>query len=284
MKKFISIVICLVLFGLISLSFFIISLNKVTTVSFVNEVVDKIEVSDVLNLLAENSNSEVNGALDDLYEKAKRDGFSKEQVDEVLDSDMTKALIETYAENLLNDKKITEDDINDIVDNSVDSIIEESDGKLKESDRGKIVEAGKTLAPSIIENMPTKQEITNKLGIDNNIDFSEKDNNSLWIVLGLIVVLMAVLIVLQKEKAKWLIYSGVTILCSSLIVILLSFFMQGIVNLIISEHNIMADIPNLIVGGVRNILVNYSLIGIVISIIEIVIYNILNKKKQKLSN
>ncbi len=284
MKKFISIVICLVLFGLISISFFIMAFNKVTTVSFVNDVVDKTDVSEVLDSLAESGDSEIQGALDDLYQKAEKEGFSKEQVDEVLDSDMTKALIERYAEDFLVNDEITEDDINEIVENSVDSIIEQSDGKLQESDRGKIIEAGKTVAPSVIESMPTKQEITNKLGIDSDIDFSKKDNSKLFIIIGAIVILMAILIVLQRKKAKWLIYSGVTILCVSITIILLAFLMQGMVNLMMSDTNVMANVPTLIVGDIKQMLINYSLVGLGIFVLEIIVYYIFKNKRKKLSD
>lgn len=282
MKKAISIIICVVLFFFICTDLFMFSLNRIASVNFVNAVIDDINISDAIKSLRESNSSEAGELLNDLYDKAEERGFSEEEMNNIMDSDMTKEIIEVYASNMLEDgKSLTEEDINKILENNVDEIIDNSNGVFSKEDRARILRAGETMAPTIAKNLPDMNQVNEIVGVDNveQVQNGFNSNNLFFIImLVLTIVLFAVLTLMQWKKYKWLLYTSITILVSSIIVILFTLLGQSGINLIMSENSLM---NNIVLPIVSNITKNIYIISgtcFVLSIIEMVVYNILKKK------
>ncbi len=279
MKKAISVILSIVLFFLFGLITIFCSFNRVSSVDFVTDAVKDIDVADTLNSLRENS-SEVDNAINDLYEQAEKNGYSKDQVDAIINSDTTKSLVETYAESILGDgKDLTNEDISKIITNNATDIIEKSNGKLTKDDKGKIIEAGEALAPSITENLPTKKEIQKMVGKENmnNITNPIKSGFSI-IVIIVTIVIIGLLIYLQRKKFKWLIYTGVPLLVSSSFTVVFAVLFKAIASLAAGEEDVSLVVATPIIKTFADILLIIGIIGILIFIVEIVVYFILKKK------
>ena len=276
MKKAISIILS-VLFCLIGLEFIYISFSRVATVDFVNSAVDDINISDTINSLRKN-NSQIDTAINDLYNQAENKGYNKDQVDAIINSDMSKALIESYADSILGDGDVlTNDEISEIVTNNADDIIEQSNGKLTKDDKGKIIEAGEVLAPTITENLPTKKEIQKMIGQENNKKIEDtKDVSSLiWIIVTVILVIVVIgLVLLQKKN-----FTSVPLLIDSIITLSIAGLLKLLNNVLVKEKDITSLVGRPVVNALGNILLIISIIGIIIFIVEIVTYFVLKKKR-----
>ncbi len=285
MKKFISVFLCIVLFLLFNLSLALFCVSRFSSVNFATKVINDVDVKDTVESIRESDNSEVSSILDNVYEKASDHGFSEEQVNNILESDMVKEVLEKYSSNLLLDGQgLTEGDINDIVSNNVDEIIENSNGTLKEEDRGEIIRVTETMAPTIASKLPDGDKISEMTGGKIKLDANKnkvKDFSYLfYIALVLAVIVLGIIILLQRKKFKWLLYTGVTILVSSIVALLFTFLGGGLINLVISgQEEVIRNVINPIVLNFTK--VSYITLGIclVLSIIEIVSYNILKKEK-----
>ena len=284
MKKFISIVLCVVLFLLINISLATFCISRLASSSFVNKVIDDVKVDDVLDSIKESDNTEISSAMDDVYEKASEHGFSEEQVNNILESDMTKEVLEKYSTNLFeNGSGLSEDEINEIVSNNVDEIIDNSNGKLKEKDKSEIIRVTETMAPTISENLPDLDKISKMAG--NNAQFKiEKNkggNYGFWIYVLATIIVLGIIIVMQRKKFKWLLYTGVTVLVSSICACLFTLMGCGLLNLAIGEDKLTKSLFNPVISNFSQIVYITLAICFVVSIIELVSYNILKKKNIK---
>lgn len=281
MKKGISIVLCVVLFFLINISLAVFCISKLASSSFVNKVIDDVDVKDVIESARESENTEVSQAIDDVYKQANEHGFSEEQVNNILESDMTKEILQKYSSNFFDDGSgLTEEDINKIVSNNVDEIIDNSNGKLKEEDKKEIIRATETMAPTIAENLPDAKDISKMAG--DNVSFEVEKNKGgnygFWIFLLVTFIVLGIIIFLQRKKFKWLLYTGVTVLVSSSLALLFTFAGCSLLNFAIEEDKFAKNLVGPVISNFS--LVVYITLGVclVISIGELVTYNILKKK------
>ena len=284
MKKFISIVLCIVLFFLINISLVTFCVSRLASSNFVTKVIDDVEVKDVIDSIRESDNAQVSQAIDDVYEKASEHGFSEEQVNNILESDMTKEVLEKYSSNLLeNGRGLTEEDINEIASNNVDEIIDNSNGRLKEEDRSEIIRAAETMAPTIASKLPDADKISEMTGnkVDFKVEKNKGGNYGFWIYLLATFLVLGIIIVIQRKKFKWLLYTGVTVLVSSICALLFTFLGCGLLNLIIGEEKLVKNVLSPVISNFS--LIAYITLGIclVISIGELIAYNILKNKNKK---
>ena len=281
MKKFISIVLCIVLFFLINISLVVFCVSRLASSNFVTKVIDDVEVKDVIDSIRESDNAQVSQAIDDVYDKASEHGFSEEQVNNILESDMTKEVLEKYSSNLLeNGRGLTEEDINEIASNNVDEIIDNSNGRLKEEDRSEIIRAAETMAPTIASKLPDADKISEMTGnkVSFKVEKNKGGNYGFWIYIIATFIVLGIIIAIQWKKFKWLIYTGVTVLVSSICALLFTFLGSGLLNLIVSEEKLFKSVLGPVISNFSNI--SYITLGIclVISIGELIAYNILKKK------
>ncbi len=282
MKKGISIVLCIVLFFLINISLVVFCVSRLASSNFVTKVIDDVSVKDVVESIRESDNAQVSSAIDEVYEKASEHGFSEQQVNNILESDMTKEVLEKYSSNLLeNGSGLTEEDINEIASNNVDEIISNSNGKLKEEDRSEIIRAAETMAPTIASKLPDADKISEMTGnkVDFKIEKNKGGNYGFWIYILATILVLGIIIIIQRKKFKWLLYTGVTVLVSSSCALLFTFLGCGLLNLAIGEEKLVKNVLSPVISNFSK--VSYITLGIclVISICELVAYNILKKKK-----
>ena len=278
MKKGISIVLCIVLFFLINISLVVFCVSRLASSNFVTKVIDDVSVKDVVESIRESDNAQVSSAIDEVYEKASEHGFSEQQVNNILESDMTKEVLEKYSSNLLeNGSGLTEEDINEIASNNVDEIISNSNGKLKEEDRSEIIRAAETMAPTIASKLPDADKISEMTGnkVDFKIEKNKGGNYGFWIYILATILVLGIIIIIQRKKFKWLLYTGVTVLVSSSCALLFTFLGCGLLNLAIGEEKLVKNVLSPVISNFSK--VSYITLGIclVISICELVAYNIL---------
>ena len=283
-KKVLAIIICVVLFFLISADILLISIKNMASVGFVNDVLDDIDVASTVEDLRE-SDGAVGEVIDELYERAEVHGFNEEQVDEVIGSDMTKEIIERYADSMINDSKsISEADVKKIIENNIDEIIDNSNGVLKKEDRSELLRAADTWALPISENLPSKDDLKKAMNIDENNDERISLTMPITVMIIITIVLLGLVIYLVWDKFKWVLYTGVTIMVSTIPTFLLVLLSKMLSSVELDDY-VINNISGTLLSKASSVILTSSLICLVFGILEIVIYIILKKNiKKKLSN
>ena len=279
-KKVLSIIICVILFFLISADVFLISIKNMANVGFVNNVLDDIDVSSTVHDFRE-SGGTIGEVIDELYERAEVHGFSEEQVDKVVGSDVTKEIIERYADSMINDSKsISDEDVKKIIENNVDDIIDNSNGVLKKEDKSELLRAADTWSEAITENLPNKDELKKAM----NMDESKNERISLTmpiiVMIVITVILLGLVIYLAWDKFKWVLYTGVTIMVSTIPMFLLVVLFKILSSAKLDDY-VISNISGPLFSKASGVMFTSSLICLVFGVIEIVVYIFLKKNMKK---
>ena len=279
-KKVLAIIICVVLFFLISADILLISVKSMASIGFVNNVLDDIDVSSTVEDLRE-SDGAVGEVIDELYERAEVHGFSEEQVDKVVGSDVTKEIIERYADSMINDSKsISEEDVKNIIENNVDEIIDNSNGLLKKEDKSELLRAADTWSEAIADNLPNKEDLKKAMNIDEDKDERISLTMPITVMIIITVILLGLVIYLAWDKFKWVLYTGVTIMVSTIPMFLLVFLSKMLSSVELDGYAIK-NISGPLFSKISGVMLTSSLMCLVLAIIEIVVYIVLKKNMKK---
>lgn len=280
MKKFISILLCM----LLSITYFIFVIQLNFSIAFSKKSIDKViedmeftkQISNTGNTV---KNPEWDMMLNEMYEVAQDYDISKKEVDDIINSESTKDFILEYIENNTNyivnsdsSVKLDIDDIQDNIEDAVNNYIEKENNNLTESQKEKISKFTSDNSYKIAEKLPTPEvieiEMSPKLTKFIQIFFN---NTTRIILISLFIILLISIILLQGKKS--MLYLGTTLLITNITTLLFSLIINPLVNLLIEFET--SIVINLIKNFSKQILKPYLIIssaGIIISIILLVIY------------
>lgn len=286
--KIISIIISILLCILLTMTVFVFNFSNYLTTKNINKVLKKTTITKTLKEIDKNAEETLKGPImDTLYSEFLKKGISKKQADTIIDSTIGKEFITTYTNNVMNNiknnanKELTESDLEKIVSNNVDAIIESSNGLLTDTDKDKIIEATKLLAPKIINYIPKSTTVLEKLDNStlNIIKFITNDKLKTTLIIN-IIILVIVMILIQLSLIKWLLYTSIPILTTALTSLLIGFSLKPILYLILDNSNIFYRLIILFANPIKSNFITIGLIGILIFIIEIVLFNLLKRSKK----
>lgn len=286
--KIISIIISILLCILLTMTVFVFNFSNYLTTKNINKVLKKTTITKTLKEIDKNAEETLKGPImDTLYSEFLKKGISKKQADTIIDSTIGKEFITTYTNNVMNNiknnanKELTESDLEKIVSNNVDAIIESSNGLLTDTDKDKIIEATKLLAPKIINYIPKSTTVLEKLDNStlNIIKFITNDKLKTTLIIN-IIILVIVMILIQLSLIKWLLYTSIPVLTTALTSLLIGFSLKPILYLILDNSNIFYRLIILFANPIKSNFITIGLIGILIFIIEIVLFNLLKRSKK----
>lgn len=282
MKKFISI--------LLSITFFITYFIFLANINFsnafskksINKVVEDIEFTKKISSSQTSpENLEWDMMLNEMYEIAEDYDITKEEVNDIINSESTKVFILDYMEKntdyIINSNSTSKIDINDIqnsIEAAINNYIENENTNLTVSQKEKISKFTSDNSYKIAKKLPTPELIEVQLSPQLTKFIKLFFNNTTRIVLIIAMVICLISIIcLQRKDKKWILYIGTTILISNIFTLLFSLSINPIINFIIDYD------ANIIISLIRNfsksIVTSYyiiSSIGILLSIILLIIY------------
>ena len=283
MKKFISIILSIILF----ITYFIFMAHLNFSVAFskksINKVIDDIKFTEQISQ-AETSPKKLEWdmMLNEMYDVAEDYDISRNEVDEIIESESAKEFILNYMENntnyILNSdetSKIQTEDLQKEIEDAINNYVENENTDLTQSQKQKIYNFSKENSYKIAEKLPTPEDIEVHLSKEvTNFAKIFFSLNTRIILITIIAISIISIILLQQKKRKWLLYLGTTLLISNISTLLFSLTISPIMNFILDSNT--SIIMNLFKNFSKQIVNPYliiSSIGIVFSIILLVIYN-----------
>lgn len=285
MKKFISSLLCFILF----ISYLLVTINicfsNLFDKSNIKKVVSKINIT--AKVESEDMNSEslsIEDYFTNLYKIAADYDISENQVNKYINSDETKAFISKYIEKFSNNIlkkdnfKITNEFLEQELKNSVDEYVKENDFSNHTKQRMKNFVNNNS--HKIIENLPTTEQIESYIDIP-MINYIQLflSNTARIILLCSILISVILIIIINLKDIKFLKYLSITLLISNLVTLIFGFMIKPSFTLIIGYNSNL--ILTLLKGFINTILIDYLIIsgiGILISIILLILYKVFNKK------
>ena len=292
MKKVIKVIISIILISVlfISTSFILclLPIKKAISGNAIKEIISNLEIE---KLVEEDPNFEkaIYDVLEPVFTETQKLNIDDEVIIKILDSEQVKNIVGNATGNFMDyiitgvDKKlITTENIEDLLNKAMDDINDSEYYEISEQQRNKILK--------VVEDQVYEYDdlIPNTSSIENN--FTQEDINKLneiryyfkqpIIYFSLAIVLSILgLIFIYHKKAKFIKYSSITILISSIFISLID-----LVLLLINKFTLYKEIPYVYIF-VNNIIKYIFTVSITITVmIIILILYIIIKKRSKLTN
>ena len=283
MKKFLSIIISLILILILAFLIILLPLNNLLKKEKVKEIVNNVKIEEQI-AQDENFAKVIDKIFEPLYLEARKYNISDKYIIKIMDSEEVKNLIGSITSNIIdyvitgNDQKIINNtDINNVISNSIDKI-NSNYLIFTEENKQNILQIVDKKINEYQEIIPSTKEVEENLNSDTlkilNIIRSLFASKLIIFLVVTEIILTLVIILLNLEKFKWLKYIGVNLFIASLI----SLLGNILINLIIkNNYNYLYDILG------SNFPFNTSLSALLIfsSLLLLFIYYIFNKRKQK---
>ncbi len=285
MKKFISIVISIILF----FSLFLLELSIITSSMFnennIKNITKKIDLTkQIENEETSPSKLQYDSALNEVYSTAEEYNVDKETVDEILNSDEVKEFIAYYvsdsANNALNnDTLMKQAEVKEKFDEMVNKYVNNND-KLTSKQKEDVKSLADEYSYKVIDEMSNTIVIGNVIPSDIlNIIKTFISNSTRTFLIIISIICIIALILIQFNKNKYLLYIGNTLLTLTIFTFIFTVSVNPITNFLVEE---VATFPKFLISPFsNNIMTSFMISGIitiVISVLCLVIYEILNKR------
>jgi len=254
MKKFISILLCIILS--ITYFIFLIQLNFRSAFSKrnINKVIEDMEFTEQISSTETSTeNPEWNIILNEMYDTARDYDISREEVDDIINSESTKNFILEYMEKNTNyiiksdsASKIDIYDIKNNIEEAVNNYIEDESNNLNELQKKKITKFTSDNSYKIAEKLPTPEEIEIEMSTELKKFIQNFFNNTVRVILILIIIVCLISIILLQGK-KSMLYLGITLLISNITTLLFSLMINQTINLVIEyESNLLINLIHIL--------------------------------------
>lgn len=286
----IAVVICIVIFVLEMGIHVVVDTKGFLSKDNMVKIVKNVDI----NFLLEDENGHKTDLAKDMYKNAEEAGISSEAIDKLINSNSFREAIGKYVGSSVESiiygtdvEKPTADDIVKIVEDNMDIIykVAAKEGKtLTNADKEEILSEIRKGAPEIIDELP---DISSELKADDEeaIEIVQNvyDSKYLLLAIGAIIVLAGLIALLRFNLYSWMMWISIPTIISSIIFIGFSFVPSVIITILETtdvSKNIIDFVANDILSSLFTRFLISGIIGLVISIVLIVFYSIINKKKK----
>lgn len=232
---------------------------------------------------------QMNDIFNDIYVVADKYHIPEQFIDSVLNDETTKDFLGTVAANVIDEtltgkegKILTEEDLNQLLENNMDHFQEVSNIQLNEEQQQNFLNLAKEHSSTIIEILPTTTELQSYLSPSMINSIKLLNSNTLLYTLIAIIIISAILILILKWKEKtWLLYFATPLFFSGVVLVMLAYASPTILPILLQSNN---DLLYLFVDQLAiHLKEHFITIGTIFFISSIVVYTIYFIQKKLLS-
>lgn len=232
---------------------------------------------------------QMNDIFNDIYVVADKYHIPEQFIDSVLNDETTKDFLGTVAANVIDEtltgkegKILTEEDLNQLLENNMDHFQEVSNIQLNEEQQQNFLNLAKEHSSTIIEILPTTTELQSYLSPSMINSIKLLNSNTLLYTLIAIIIISAILILILKWKEKtWLLYFATPLFFSGVVLVMLAYASPTILSILLQSNN---DLLYLFVDQLAiHLKEHFITIGTIFFISSIVVYTIYFIQKKLLS-
>ena len=232
---------------------------------------------------------QMNDIFNDIYVVADKYHIPEQFIDSVLNDETTKDFLGTVAANVIDEtltgkegKILTEEDLNQLLENNMDHFQEVSNMQLNEEQQQNFLNLAKEHSSTIIEILPTTTELQSYLSPSMINSIKLLNSNTLLYTLIAIIIISAILILILKWKEKtWLLYFATPLFFSGVVLVMLAYASPTILSILLHSNN---DLLYLFVDQLAiHLKEHFITIGSIFFISSIVVYTIYFIQKKLLS-
>lgn len=232
---------------------------------------------------------QMNDIFNDIYVVADKYHIPEQFIDSVLNDETTKDFLGTVAANVIDEtltgkeeKILTEEDLNQLLENNMEHFQEVSNIQLNEEQQQNFLNLAKEHSSTIIEILPTTTELQSYLSPSMINSIKLLNSNTLLYTLIAIIIISAILILILKWKEKtWLLYFATPLFFSGVVLVMLAYASPTILSILLQSNN---DLLYLFVDQLAiHLKEHFITIGTIFFISSIVVYIIYFIQKKLLS-
>ena len=232
---------------------------------------------------------QMNDIFNDIYVVADKYHIPEQFIDSVLNDETTKDFLGTVAANVIDEtltgkegKILTEEDLNQLLENNMEHFQEVSNIQLNEEQQQNFLNLAKEHSSTIIEILPTTTELQSYLSPSMINSIKLLNSNTLLYTLIAIIIISAILILILKWKEKtWLLYFATPLFFSGVVLVMLAYASPTILPILLQSNN---DLLYLFVDQLAiHLKEHFITIGTIFFISSIVVYTIYFIQKKLLS-
>ena len=232
---------------------------------------------------------QMNDIFNDIYVVADKYHIPEQFIDSVLNDETTKDFLGTVAANVIDEtltgkegKILTEEDLNQLLENNMEHFQEVSNIQLNEEQQQNFLNLAKEHSSTIIEILPTTTELQSYLSPSMINSIKLLNSNTLLYTLIAIIIISAILILILKWKEKtWLLYFATPLFFSGVVLVMLAYASPTILSILLQSNN---DLLYLFVDQLAiHLKEHFITIGSIFFISSIVVYTIYFIQKKLLS-
>ncbi len=232
---------------------------------------------------------QMNDIFNDIYVVADKYHIPEQFIDSVLNDETTKDFLGTVAANVIDEtltgkevKILTEEDLNQLLENNMNHFQEVSNIQLNEEQQQNFLNLAKEHSATIIEILPTTTELQSYLSPSMIDSIKLLNSNTLLYTLIAIIIISAILILILKWKEKtWLLYFATPLFFSGVVLVMLAYASPTILSILLQSNN---DLLYLFVDQLAiHLKEHFITIGSIFFISSIVVYTIYFIQKKLLS-
>lgn len=221
---------------------------------------------------------QMNDIFNDIYVVADKYHIPEQFIDSVLNDETTKDFLGTVAANVIDEtltgkegKILTEEDLNQLLENNMDHFQEVSNIQLNEEQQQNFLNLAKEHSSTIIEILPTTTELQSYLSPSMINSIKLLNSNTLLYTLIAIIIISAILILILKWKEKtWLLYFATPLFFSGVVLVMLAYASPTILSILLQSNN---DLLYLFVDQLAiHLKKHFITIGTIFFISSIVVY------------
>lgn len=223
---------------------------------------------------------QMNDIFNDIYVVADKYHIPEQFIDSVLNDETTKDFLGTVAANVIDEtltgkegKILTEEDLNQLLENNMNHFQEVSNIQLNEEQQQNFLNLAKEHSATIIEILPTTTELQSYLSPSMIDSIKLLNSNTLLYTLIAIIIISAILILILKWKEKtWLLYFATPLFFSGVVLVMLAYASPTILSILLQSNN---DLLYLFVDQLAiHLKEHFITIGTIFFISSIVVYTI----------
>ena len=223
---------------------------------------------------------QMNDIFNDIYVVADKYHIPEQFIDSVLNDETTKDFLGTVAANVIDEtltgkegKILTEEDLNQLLENNMEHFQEVSNIQLNEEQQQNFLNLAKEHSSTIIEILPTTTELQSYLSPSMINSIKLLNSNTLLYTLIAIIIISAILILILKWKEKtWLLYFATPLFFSGVVLVMLAYASPTILSILLQSNN---DLLYLFVDQLAiHLKEHFITIGNIFFISSIVVYTI----------
>lgn len=232
---------------------------------------------------------QMNDIFNDIYVVADKYHIPEQFIDSVLNDETTKDFLGTVAANVIDEtltgkegKILTEEDLNQLLENNMNHFQEVSNIQLNEEQQQIFLNLAKEHSATIIEILPTTTELQSYLS-PSMIDSIKllNSNTLLYTLIAIIIISVILILILNWKEKTWLLYFATPLFFSGVVLVMLAYASPTILSILLQSNN---DLLYLFVDQLAiHLKEHFITIGSIFFISSIVVYTIYYIQKKLLS-